>query len=65
MLFFRRPLPPAARRENPVAIVAALTALGAAAVLGAGWRVLLAIWLVCHFAWGARVAWLLWREAPS
>jgi len=63
MLFFRRSLPSAARRENLAAIVAALTALSAAAVLGAGWRWLLAIWLVGHFAWGARVAWLLWRDA--
>jgi len=65
MLFFRRSLPSAARRENAVAIVATLTALGAAAALGAGWRWLLAVWLVGHFAWGARVAWLLWRGAPS
>lgn len=64
-LLFRRSLPPAARRENALAIVATLAALIAAAVLGAGWRWLLAIWLVGHFAWGARVAWLLWRDPQS
>ena len=62
MLLFRRSLPSAARRENPVAIIATLMAVSAAAILGVAWRWLVTIWLVCHFAWGARVSWLLWRE---
>lgn len=65
MLFSRRDLPSAARRENPAAIITTLTAVSAAALLGVGWKWLLTIWLVCHVAWGARVSWLLWREARS
>jgi len=62
MLLFRRSLPSAARRENIVAIVSTLIALSAAATLGVDWRWLGTIWLVGHFAWGARLAWLLWRD---
>jgi hypothetical protein len=39
-----------------------LIALLAAWMLGADWLWLVGIWLVGHFAWGARVVWLLHRE---
>jgi len=64
-LLFRRSLPPAARRENPIAIITTLIALMTAAILGVGWQWLVTIWLVGHVAWGVRVAWLLWRENLS
>ena len=65
MLLFRRSLPPAARRENLVAVITTLIALSVAAMLGVDWRWLVIIWLVGHFAWGARVVWLLWRDTQS
>jgi len=65
MFFFRRSLPPAARRENLVAVITTLIALSAAAILGVNWQWLVIIWLVGHFAWGARLAWLLWRDTLS
>ena len=61
-LLFRRSPPASARRENLVAAVATLIALLVAWMLGIdGWW-LVGIWLVGHFAWGARVVWLLRRE---
>ena len=61
-LFFQRSLPPFARRENLFAALGTLIALLGAWMLGVdGWW-LVGIWLVGHFAWGTRLAWLLWRE---
>lgn len=61
-LFFRRSLPASARWENLVAAVATLIALLVAWMLGVDGLWLVMIWLVAHFAWGARVVWLLQRE---
>ena len=64
-LLCRSSLPSAARRENLVAAIATLIAVGTAAMLGVDWQWLILIWLVGHFAWGARLTWILWRDTQS
>ena len=60
-LFFRRSIPPPARRENLLAVLATLVAVAAAWLAGLDWHWLVAIWLAGHLGWGARLAWLLRR----
>jgi hypothetical protein len=56
----RVPVPSAAKRENGVAMAVTLAAT-ALAWSAASWQAALAVYLVGHFAWSARLAWWVSR----
>jgi hypothetical protein len=60
--FFFGALSARALRENAIAVAATLMAMAAAALATRSGYAVFACWLVCHFAWSTRLAWLVRRS---